>query len=93
MMASMADLIGYVYRARPRRNTSRIIERGTLRHYSAIRRVGCRHSSRLHLHLSLHFIWVEVGHVMSNAKFLPNNTKVMAMMGIKRPPECARRQQ
>jgi methane/ammonia monooxygenase subunit A len=83
MMASMADLIGYVYPRSATPEYIRIIERGTLRTFGdSASWVSALFSG--FICIFMHFIWWKLGIVMSSAKFLPNNTKVMAMMGIKK---------
>lgn len=83
MMASVADLLGYVY---PRSSTPeyiRIIERGTLRTFGdSAAWVSALFSG--FICIFMHFIWWKLGETMASAKFLPNNRKVMAFMGIKK---------
>lgn len=81
MMASMADLIGYVY---PRSSTPeyiRIIERGTLRTFGdSASWVSALFSG--FICIFMHYAWWRLGLMMSSIKFLPNNKHVMAAMGI-----------
>ncbi|HSV70987.1 MAG TPA: bacterial ammonia monooxygenase, subunit AmoA [Methylibium sp.] len=81
MMASMADLIGYVYPRSATPEYIRIIERGTLRTFGdSASWVSALFSG--FICIFMHFIWWKLGMVMSSAKFLPNNNKVMSLMGI-----------
>lgn len=85
MMASMADLIGYVYPRSATPEYIRIIERGTLRTFGD----SASWVSALFggfICIFMHYAWWKLGLVMSTMKFLPNNTKVMALMGAKPHP-------
>jgi methane/ammonia monooxygenase subunit A len=85
MMASMADLIGYVYPRSATPEYIRIIERGTLRTFGD----SASWVSALFggfICIFMHYAWWILGLVMSTMKFLPNNTKVMALMGAKPHP-------
>jgi len=82
MMASMADLIGYVYPRSATPEYIRIIERGTLRTFGD----SASWVSALFggfICIFMHYAWWYLGVTMSSMKFLPNNTKVMALMGTK----------
>ncbi len=82
MMASMADLIGYSYPRSATPEYIRIIERGTLRTFGD----SASWVSSLFagfICIFMHYAWWKLGLVMSTMKFLPNNTKVMALMGAK----------
>ncbi len=82
MMASMADMIGYVYPRSATPEYIRIIERGTLRTFGdSASWVSALFSG--FICIFMHYGWWKLGMVMSSATFLPNNKKVMAMMGIK----------
>ena len=82
MMASMADLIGYVYPRSATPEYIRIIERGTLRTFGD----SASWVSALFggfICIFMHYAWWYLGIAMSSMKFLPNNAKVMALMGTK----------
>lgn len=82
MMASMADMIGYVYPRSATPEYIRIIERGTLRTFGD----SASWVSALFagfLCILMHYGWWKLGMVMSSSTFLPNNKKVMAMMGVR----------
>ena len=82
MMASMADMIGYVYPRSATPEYIRIIERGTLRTFGdSASWVSALFSG--FICIFMHYGWWKLGMVMSNATFLPNNKKVMALMGIR----------
>jgi methane/ammonia monooxygenase subunit A len=82
MMASMADMIGYVFPRSATPEYIRIIERGTLRTFGdSASWVSALFSG--FICIFMHYGWWKLGMVMSNATFLPNNKKVMAMMGIR----------
>jgi methane/ammonia monooxygenase subunit A len=82
MMASMADLIGYVYPRSATPEYIRIIERGTLRTFGdSASWVSALFSG--FICMFMHYGWWKLGMLMSSATFLPNNRKVMAMMGVK----------
>jgi methane/ammonia monooxygenase subunit A len=82
MMASMADMIGYVYPRSATPEYIRIIERGTLRTFGdSASWVSALFSG--FICIFMHYGWWKLGMIMSSATFLPNNKKVMAMMGIR----------
>ncbi|MFM7483731.1 MAG: bacterial ammonia monooxygenase, subunit AmoA [Burkholderiaceae bacterium] len=82
MMASMADMIGYVYPRSATPEYIRIIERGTLRTFGdSASWVSALFSG--FICMFMHYGWWKLGMLMSSATFLPNNKKVMAMMGIR----------
>ena len=82
MMASMADLIGYVYPRSATPEYIRIIERGTLRTFGdSASWVSALFSG--FICIFMHYAWWYLGIAMSTMKFLPNNAKVMALMGTK----------
>lgn len=84
MMASMADLIGYVYPRSATPEYIRIIERGTLRTFGdSASWVSALFSG--FICIFMHFAWWKLGMAMSSVKFLPNNNKVMSLMGIRKP--------
>ena len=82
MMASMADLIGYVYPRSATPEYIRIIERGTLRTFGdSAAWVSALFSG--FICIFMYYGWWTLGETMASSKFLPNNDKVMSMMGIK----------
>ncbi len=82
MMASMADLIGYVYPRSATPEYIRIIERGTLRTFGdSAAWVSALFSG--FICIFMYYLWWKVGETMATNRFLPNNEKVMALMGIK----------
>ena len=82
MMASMADLIGYVYPRSATPEYIRIIERGTLRTFGdSAAWVSALFSG--FICIFMYYLWWKLGEAMSSARFLPNNEKVMSLMGIK----------
>ncbi|MCU0868953.1 MAG: methane monooxygenase/ammonia monooxygenase subunit A [Burkholderiales bacterium] len=84
MIASVADMIGYVFPRSATPEYIRIIERGTLRTFGdSVSWVSALFSG--FICIFMHYLWWKLGIVMSSMRFLPNNTKVMAMMGAKAP--------
>jgi methane/ammonia monooxygenase subunit A len=81
MMASMADLLGYVYPRSATPEYIRIIERGTLRTFGdSAAWVSALFSG--FICIFMHYGWWKLGEAMASSKFLPNNPKVMGFMGI-----------
>lgn len=84
MMASVADLLGYVYPRSATPEYIRIIERGTLRTFGdSSAWVSALFSG--FICIFMYYFWWMFGMAMSTVKFLPNNAKVMAMMGLRKP--------
>ena len=82
MIASMADMLGYIYPRSATPEYIRLIERGTLRTFGD----SASWVSALFagfICIFMHYAWWKLGLVMSTMKFLPNNAKVMALMGVK----------
>ena len=83
MMASMADLIGYVYPRSATPEYIRIIERGTLRTFGdSAAWVSALFSG--FICIFMHYAWWKLGVAMATSRFLPNNEKVMSFMGVKK---------
>lgn len=84
MIASVADMIGYVFPRSATPEYIRIIERGTLRTFGdSVSWVSALFSG--FICIFMHYLWWKLGLVMSSVKFLPNNQRVMGMMGLKAP--------
>lgn len=81
-LASLADMIGYVF---PRSNTPeyiRIIERGTLRTYEGTA-VWVSSFFAAFVCIFMYMLWWRIGLLFSTVRYLPNNKRVKAMMGLK----------
>jgi methane/ammonia monooxygenase subunit A len=85
MMASIADLLGYVYPRSATPEYIRIIERGTLRTFGD----SSAWVSTLFagfICIFMYYFWWMFGMAMSTTRFLANSKWVMAMMGVREKP-------
>ena len=82
MIASMADMIGYIYPRSATPEYIRLIERGTLRTFGD----SASWVSALFagfICIFMYYLWWKIGMIMSSVAFLPNNKKVMSLMGAR----------
>lgn len=81
-VASVADLVGYVFNRSNMPEYLRIIERGTLRTFGgSVAWVSSAFAGFICIFMT--YIWWQIGMWMSTVRFLPNNDKVTAFMGVK----------
>ncbi len=81
MVASVADMIGYVY---PRAGTPeyiRLIERGTLRTFEGTS-VWVSTAFAGFVCIFMHMIWWRIGLAFSTQRFVPNSKRMKQMMGL-----------
>jgi methane/ammonia monooxygenase subunit A len=81
-VASVADLVAYVY---PRSGTPeyiRIVERGTLRTFGD-HVIWVSAAFGGFICIIMHFLWWKIGTVMATDKFIENDVRVKRLMGIK----------
>ena len=81
MVASVADMIGYVF---PRSGTPeyiRMIERGTLRTFEGTS-IWVSSAFAGFICIFMHMIWWRIGMAFSTQRFVPNSKRMKQMMGL-----------
>ena len=84
MIASVADMIGWAFPRSATPEYIRIIERGTLRTFGAqVSWVSAVFSG--FICIFMHYLWWQLGRVMSSQRFVPMNGFFRSLTGIKSP--------
>jgi methane/ammonia monooxygenase subunit A len=82
MMASVADMIGYVFPRSATPEYIRIIEHGTLRTFgNSVAWVSAVFSG--FICIFVHFVWWHMGQWTMTSRFLPNSNAITSWMGVK----------
>ena len=81
MVASVADMIGYVYPRAATPEYIRMIERGTLRTFEGTS-IWVSSAFAGFICIFMHMIWWRIGLAFSTQRFVPNSKGIRKMMGL-----------